>query len=83
VAAGEGGPETSGANTEKATDAGPAEEAGEAGDGNENGIDSLLGNLPGAVVMDADRKLFGVLGDHVHQNDGTHLDGGIADDGKW
>jgi len=24
-----------------------------------------------------------VYGDHVHQNDGAHLDGGIANDPKW
>ena len=25
----------------------------------------------------------GVYGDHVHQNDGTHLSGGIEDDKIW
>ena len=30
-----------------------------------------------------DRKLMEVYGDHVHQNDGAHLDGGIADDAVW
>ena len=28
-------------------------------------------------------KLKEVYGDHIHQNDGTHLDGGIRDDGIW
>ncbi len=34
---------------------------------------------------DADRRLCGVYGDIIHQNDGTHLDGGIsvAKDAKW
>ena len=42
-------------------------------------IHQVVGNLPGAVVTDADRKLYSVYNDHVHQNDGTHLDGGIGD----
>jgi hypothetical protein len=24
-----------------------------------------------------------VYGDTIHQNDGTHLDGGVVDDGRW
>ena len=31
----------------------------------------------------ADWKLLAVYGDTIHQNDGRHLDGGIADDGVW
>eukprot|EP00978_Attheya_sp_CCMP212_P030781 scaffold114420_cov71-Attheya_sp.AAC.1 len=42
-----------------------------------------IGNLPGQAVTDTDRKLMGVYGDFVHQNDGTHLDGGIKDDKIW
>ena len=30
-----------------------------------------------------ERKLMEVYGDHVYQNDGSHLDGGIADDAVW
>ena len=43
--------------------------------------ESELGDLPaGANITDADRKLMEVCGDYIHQNDGTHLDGGIKDD---
>eukprot|EP00978_Attheya_sp_CCMP212_P028315 scaffold97435_cov93-Attheya_sp.AAC.5 len=28
-------------------------------------------------------KMFSVYGDYVHQNDGTHLDGGFTDDAQW
>ncbi|KAL3768952.1 hypothetical protein ACHAWO_004062 [Cyclotella atomus] len=31
----------------------------------------------------ADVLLMTVYGDTIHQNDGTHLDGGIVDDGRW
>jgi len=36
-------------------------------------------------LPDADRRLCSVYGDTIHQNDGTHLDGGIgvAEDAKW
>jgi hypothetical protein len=36
-------------------------------------------------LTDADRRLCSVYGDTIHQNDGTHLDGGIgvAEDAKW
>ena len=37
-------------------------------------------DLPGYIVTDVDRKLQEVYGDYIHQNDGSHLDGGIADD---
>ena len=40
-------------------------------------------DLPGYVLTEADRRLNEVYGDHPHRNDGTHLDGGIADDRKW
>ena len=42
-----------------------------------------IGDLPGATISDADRKLLEVYGDYIHQNDGTHLDGGIKDDAVW
>jgi hypothetical protein len=42
-----------------------------------------IGDLPGATITDADRKLLEVYGDYIHQNDGTHLDGGIQDDAVW
>eukprot|EP00978_Attheya_sp_CCMP212_P030174 scaffold109998_cov63-Attheya_sp.AAC.3 len=42
-----------------------------------------IGDLPNQVPTDTDRKLMGVYGDYVHQNDGTHLDGGIAYDKIW
>jgi hypothetical protein len=44
---------------------------------------SPLGDLPGAAISMADLKLKEVYGDYIHQNDGTHLDGGIADDSVW
>ena len=40
-------------------------------------------DLPGYLVTEADRLLDTVLGDHVHDNDGTHLRGGIANDAIW
>jgi hypothetical protein len=40
-------------------------------------------DLPGYSITDADRKLDEVYGDHVHDNDGTHLSGGINDDRLW
>jgi hypothetical protein len=49
----------------------------------ENSIKDVVGDLPGAEITDTDKKMFSVYGDYVHQNDGTHLDGGIADDAQW
>ena len=40
-------------------------------------------DLPGFVPTTADRLLDSVFGDHPHQNDGCHLDGGIVDDATW
>ena len=40
-------------------------------------------DLPGVEPTAADYKIGGVYGDHPHQNDGTHLDGGVADDKLW
>ena len=41
------------------------------------------GDLPGTPITEVDRMMFEVYGDKVHQNDGTHLDGGIPDDKVW
>jgi hypothetical protein len=42
------------------------------------------GDLQGATPLsDANILLDMVHGDHVHQNPGTHLNGGILDDAKW
>jgi hypothetical protein len=42
------------------------------------------GDLPGATPLsDADILLDTVYGDHVHQNPGNHLNGGVPDDAKW
>ena len=41
------------------------------------------GNLPGYCVTAANDKLFIVDQDWVQQNSGTHLYGGIEEDGKW
>eukprot|EP00978_Attheya_sp_CCMP212_P034091 scaffold141169_cov34-Attheya_sp.AAC.3 len=42
-----------------------------------------IGNLPGQAITDKDRKFMGVYGNFVHQNDSTHLDGGIEYDKIW
>ena len=38
--------------------------------------------MPGYVPTPEDLRLREVYGDWVHGNPGTHLDGGIAEDGK-
>ena len=40
------------------------------------------GNEPGYNPTQEDLRLREVYGDWVHGNPGTHLDGGIKDDGK-
>jgi hypothetical protein len=40
-------------------------------------------DLPNHQLTEADLQFEEVYGDHVHDNDGTHLDGGIADDALW
>jgi hypothetical protein len=45
--------------------------------------DTPIGDLPGAVISEADLKMKEVYGDYVHQNDGSHLDGRIKEDGAW
>jgi hypothetical protein len=42
-----------------------------------------IGDLPGVTASDADQKLMEAYGDYIHQNDGSHLDGGIQDDDVW
>ena len=39
--------------------------------------------LPGFTLERAHLLLQGVYGDFPHHNDGSHLDGGIADDALW
>ena len=40
-------------------------------------------DLPGVRLTAADDVLFQIYKYWVHQNPGTHLDGGIDEDGKW
>ena len=42
-----------------------------------------VGNPPVGNLMDTDDNILGVYQDLVHQNPGTHLDGGIEEDRKW
>jgi hypothetical protein len=37
----------------------------------------------GVSLTEADRRLDAVYGDHPHQNDGRHLNGGVPDDPMW
>jgi hypothetical protein len=41
------------------------------------------GDVPGSSLPDVDQKMDKVYGDNVHQNPGTHLSGGIANDALW
>ena len=41
------------------------------------------GDVPGYVPTPEDLRLQEVYGDWVHGNPGTHLDGGVAEDGLW
>ena len=38
---------------------------------------------PPASPLTSAQKIAAVYGDHIHQNDGTHLDGGVVDDKVW
>lgn len=40
-------------------------------------------DTPGYVMKAVDHKLKEVYGDYLHQNDGTHLHGGVKDDKMW
>ena len=42
-----------------------------------------MGNLTRERLKSDNDKLFGFYQDWVHQNPGTHLDGGIEQDSKW
>ena len=44
---------------------------------------AIKSELPGDRLMAANDTIFGVYHDWVHQNPGTHLDGGIEENGKW
>ena len=41
------------------------------------------GDVPGYVATPEDLCLWEVYGDWVHGNPGTHLDGGVKEDGLW
>ena len=41
------------------------------------------GDVPGYVPTPEDLRLREVYGDWVHGNPGTHLDGGITENGTW
>ena len=41
------------------------------------------GDVPGYTPTPEDLRLREVYGDWVHGNPGTHLDGGISEDGRW
>ena len=38
---------------------------------------------PPASPLTSTQKIAAVYGDQIHQNDGTHLDGGVVDDQEW
>jgi hypothetical protein len=40
-------------------------------------------DLSGFVLTYTDTYMDKVFGDHIHHNDGTHLDGGVGDDAIW
>ena len=42
-----------------------------------------LADLAEYVIIDIFRMMDGLYVDHEHQNDGTYLTGGIADDAEW
>jgi hypothetical protein len=46
-------------------------------------VTDVEADLPGYQPTPADLLLDTVYGDHVHDNDGTHLNGGIANDAFW
>ena len=46
-------------------------------------IKEYEGDLPGVMITAVDLKFRKVYGDHIHQNDGSHLDGGIEGDLIW
>ena len=40
-------------------------------------------DLPDYTLTEVDKIFDEVFGDHIHQNPGLHLDGGITDDATW
>ena len=40
-------------------------------------------DLPDYTPTPPDQKLSSIYGDHIHNNDGTHMDRGISDDKLW
>ena len=49
----------------------------------QNHTDDEIGNLPDYIMLEADEMMDGAYGDHIHQNPGQHLNGGITDDPVW
>jgi hypothetical protein len=45
--------------------------------------DPSIGDLLGVTTSEANKMMDKVYGDHVHQNAGQHLSGGINNDAKW
>ena len=41
------------------------------------------GDILGCKPTPVDRLLDAVFGNHIHSNDGRHLDGGVGDDLEW
>jgi hypothetical protein len=42
-----------------------------------------VSDLPGTMLTEVERLVDKFFGDHVRQNDGTHLNDGVADDANW
>jgi hypothetical protein len=51
--------------------------------GEEGMEDPPSDDSPSATLSDADQMMNTVFGDHIHQNDGTHLDGDIVYNATW
>jgi hypothetical protein len=56
----------------------PEEDPGDETEEREEPAELPNRDLPGTAALAADIKLMNVYGDYIHQNDGMHLDGGIA-----
>lgn len=63
-------------------EAGMSEETNEEEEGRKD-TEECISDLPGTTYTRVDQMMDEIYGDHVHQNDGTHLDGGITDDATW
>ena len=90
------GGETEESDAEEADEAEEGPEGGAVGTGAEDGgqgappgeelpgdTDRVRADLPGYVLSAADARLDVVYGDHIHQNNGAHLGGGVALDQLW